>query len=86
MRDKVLNNLECLASAGIGSGSIWNLQTTLPLKRVLEASYFDRFANHGVRRGDRISVLASYDEDEIESAWVLVTHVTVGKSVEVKKL
>jgi hypothetical protein len=85
MQPKKLHTLEVFSPASIGGGSIWHLATTDRLDHVLQPLYLNRFAEHNLRKHDRIMVTANYNGDA-ETSWLLVTNVVPGKSIEAKQI
>jgi hypothetical protein len=71
MQDRKFVNLELLTSSARG-GNLYALTTTDPIVRVFGTDYFDRFAEHGLRKTDRVIVTADMLADEPSCAWLLV--------------
>lgn len=61
------------------AGSLWALRTWRPLATVAASGYFDRFASHGLKPGDRIMVTANATNEAIEPAWATVTRLHEGE-------
>jgi hypothetical protein len=85
MQPKRVSNLEVMAPVSIGGGALWGLQTSDKLEHVIAPLYLNRFSEHGLRKHDRIMVTANYT-GEAECAWLLVTNVVPGKTLEVKAI
>jgi hypothetical protein len=55
--------------------AIWVLSSTAPLSAMMTEHYWQRFAERGLKRHDRIMVSASINEPESEYADVIVQRV-----------
>jgi hypothetical protein len=59
--------------------SIWACRTSKPLEAVLAPHFFDDVVRHGMRKNDRISILANAGHLHAEQASLTVTDVNHGE-------
>ena len=73
-----------LIAPGTRAARIYALTTTDPLDRVLSSGYFDRFAEWGLRKADRIMVSANL-HGAVDCCW-LVCEANVEGHVSVRRI
>jgi hypothetical protein len=59
--------------------SVWACRTNKPVEAVLAPHFFDEVVGHGMRKNDRISIIANAGHPHTEQASVAVTGVRNGE-------